>query len=108
MEEDVPAAIVRAKKSEPFGFEISNDSPALFAAGRFTRRRTGFASRGLRTAGLIADTLFDQGQIGFTPFCGLGFGRDLEFRIALPGLFKQPFLACVQMNPLKQHPLGVN
>ena len=89
MEEDIPSSIVGTQEPEALGFEVSYHASALFPGGSFARGISCGGSRGYRSAGLIAHSLFHQLEIGFRPV-----GRRLvlrwylEVRIALAGLFK--------------------
>src|SRR5262249_50941112 len=100
VEENVAAAVIRAEEAEAFGLEIGHHRTALLAGRRFASIARSGGGLG-RTAGLVAYALLDQGEIGFRPIGGrLSFSGNLEVRITFAGLFKQPFLACVQtVNP---------
>src|SRR5689334_252940 len=101
MEENVASAVIGAEESEALGFEICHHAAGLFTCRRFpVAALTGFPRGRSRTARLIADSLFYQREIGFAPLDVGSFRGNFQVRIALPGLFKQPFLTCVQEFPL--------
>jgi len=84
VEEDVPSAIVRTQEAKALGIEIGDHRAGLLAGRRFIRFGAFARRRGL-SRGLVANPLFDQGQVGFSParagWASAGIARfGLRFR----------------------------
>src|SRR5262249_42960557 len=97
VEENIAAAVIRAQKAEALRLEIGDHAAGLLSPGGLPAGLARFGGSRDGLAGLIAHALLDQRQIGFRPIRRrTDLGGNLKFGVALPRIFKQSLLACVQ------------